>query len=98
MNAWRDGSVAQGEQSKSIKGGWARWHADSLRPQRMASPSKKAVAFLLFKFTPKLALFTAATAALQIDYIGDGRRLNFAIFRSWITGLSALLYLGFTLV
>ena len=41
---------------------------------------------------------SAATAALHIEPIGNGRYLNLAIFRTWITLLAAVLYLLLTLI
>ena len=67
-----------------------------MRSQRKAAFGDKLSHFLLHKLLPKLCIFTAATAALHIDYIGDGRLLNFAVFRTWIMLCCFLVYLVFT--
>ena len=87
--AWLDPGSELSRRGK----GWARWHADTMRVQRRAPLSRKAVIILSQKLFPQLCLFTTATAALYINPIGDGSRLNFAIFRSWLTMMSAVIYL-----
>ena len=44
------------------------------------------------KFAPKLIMFTCLTAALRIDPLGDGARMNFAMFRSFITISACVIY------
>ena len=79
-------------------GGWKKWHTEAMRKQRSVLGGRKFFLVLGQKLTPRLCLFTAATAALHIDPIGDGVVLNFAIFRTWIMLASSLTFLFFTLV
>ena len=78
--------------------GWARWHAESLLPQRRALTSRKLLLVLGQKTVPRLCVFAAATAALHIEPTGDGTQLSYAFFRTWITGLSACLWFIITLI
>ena len=69
-----------------------------MRVQRRQGCGRKLAIILGQKLIPRLCVFTGATAALHIEPIGDGRVLNFAIFRTWITLLCTLLYLIVSLV
>ena len=84
---WIDGEPGSGEPS-----GWKVWHSAHWRPQRAATRGRKLLLFFGQKFAPKLVMFTCLTAALRIDPIGDGVRLNFAMFRSFITISACVIY------
>ena len=82
------------DRDDSTPSGWQQWHSLHFRSQRNILRSRKVLLFVGQKFFPKLVVFTACTAGMRIDPLGDAdTKLNYAMFRSWISLSCAIVYL-----